>query len=163
MPAKMPKSNRLNQTFSEDCLYLDIYVPGKICVFLLLEMNTNFFLVHFRIGKSIEGTSKPKTVFVFIRGGGFDGENLSRFTGGPDFLLSEDNIVVILAYRVGIFGFLNLNYGDYTGNMGLKDQQMALKWTHENIEYFSGNKDQILLLGHSKGKPFRIACMQKEN
>lgn len=57
-----------------------------------------------------------------------------------------------MAYRLGIFGFLNLNYGDYTGNMGLKDQQLALKWVYENIEHFYGKKDDILLIGQSKGK-----------
>lgn len=71
---------------------------------------------------------------------------------GPDFLLSEDNIVVTVQYRVGIFGFLNLGFGEYTGNMGLKDQQLALKWVYENIESFSGNKDEILLFGESAGK-----------
>lgn len=69
----------------------------------------------------------------------------------PDFLLSEDNIVVTFGYRLGIFGFLNLNYGEFTGNMALKDQQLALKWVHENIENFSGNKNEVLLFGQSKG------------
>lgn len=67
-------------------------------------------------------------------------------------MLSQDNIVVTLEYRLGIFGFLNLDHGDYTGNMGLKDQQMALKWIHENIEEFSGKNDEILLFGQSAGK-----------
>lgn len=70
---------------------------------------------------------------------------------GPDFLLSQDNIVVTLQYRLGIFGFMNLAFGEYTGNMGLKDQQLAIKWTYNNIEHFSGKKDEILLFGHSAG------------
>lgn len=67
-------------------------------------------------------------------------------------MLSEDNILVTIQYRVGVFGFLNLGFGEYTGNMGLKDQQMAIKWVHENIEYFYGNKDEILLFGESAGE-----------
>lgn len=73
---------------------------------------------------------------------------------GPDFLLSEDSIVVTLNYRLGIFGFLNLDFGVYTGNMGLKDQQLALKWIYDNIENFSGKKDEILLFGESAGELF---------
>lgn len=52
---------------------------------------------------------------------------------------------------MGIFGFLNLGFGEYTGNMGLKDQQMALKWMFENIEHFSGNKHEVLIFGQSAG------------
>lgn len=71
---------------------------------------------------------------------------------GPDFLLSQDSIVVTLQYRLGIFGFLNLEFGEYTGNMGLKDQQLAIKWIFNNIENFSGRKDEILLFGQSAGE-----------
>lgn len=93
-------------------------------------------------------------MLVWIYGGAFIGGEASDSVYGPDFLLSEDNIVVTVHYRIGIFGFLNLGYGEYTGNMGLKDQQLALKWVHENIEHFSGEKDEILLFGESAGKCF---------
>lgn len=53
---------------------------------------------------------------------------------------------------VQMYGFLNLGFGDYTGNMGLKDQQLGMKWVYENIENFSGNKDQIMIYGGSQGR-----------
>lgn len=88
----------------------------------------------------------------FIPGGGFNIGDSTDGLYGPDFLLSQDNIIVTIQYRLGIFGFLNLDYGEYTGNMGLKDQQMALAWIHENIAHFSGNRNEILLFGASAGK-----------
>lgn len=118
--------------------------------------------------RSTAGGAKNKSVLVFIHGGAF-GEyffhnifyrksdrrhQISAFgdaSYGPDFLLTQDNIVVTLQYRLGIFGFLNLGFGEYTGNMGLKDQQLAMKWVYDNIEYFSGNKNEILLFGESSG------------
>lgn len=99
-----------------------------------------------------DGGAKKKTVLVWIYGGGFTEGDYTDFYYGPDFLLTADNIVLTIQYRVGIFGFLNLGTREYSGNMGLKDQQLALKWVYENIENFSGNKNEILLFGESAGK-----------
>lgn len=88
---------------------------------------------------------------MYIHGGGPDG-GITDLLMEPDFFLAHDNVVVYLTFRVQIFGFLNLGFGDYTGNMALKDQQLGMKWVHDNIEFFSGNKDQILLFGNSIGK-----------
>lgn len=70
----------------------------------------------------------------------------------PDLLLTQDFVYVSMSYRSEMFGWLNLDCGEYTGNMALKDQQLAMKWVYDNIENFSGNKKQILLFGHSDGK-----------
>lgn len=99
-------------------------------------------------------------MLVFIHGGKFANGSGDDKLYGPDYLLSRDNIVVTIQYRLGIFGFLNMDCDDYTGNMGLKDQRLALKWIYTNIEYFSGRKDQILLIGHSAGRLFVTLGMQ---
>lgn len=91
-------------------------------------------------------------MLVFVHGGSLVYGNARDTLYGPDFLLSQDNVVVTVQYRLGIFGFLNLGFYPYTGNMGLKDQQMALKWIHTNIQQFSGRNDQILLFGQSAGR-----------
>lgn len=53
---------------------------------------------------------------------------------------------------MGPHGFLSLGIPEYSGNMAMKDQLLALKWTSENIEQFGGDKNNIVLFGHSSGK-----------
>ena len=58
---------------------------------------------------------------------------------------------VTFNYRVGPLGFLSLGTIEYSGNMGLKDQRMALQWVHDNIEQFGGTKHSITIMGYSSG------------
>ena len=59
-------------------------------------------------------------------------------------------------YRLGALGYLYLKdylgdeYAD-SGNCGLLDQILALRWVHDNIEAFGGDKDMVVLMGQSAG------------
>ncbi|KAK9875464.1 hypothetical protein WA026_007858 [Henosepilachna vigintioctopunctata] len=94
-----------------------------------------------------------KPVMVWVHGGGFTYGSNSTELYGPEYLITEDVILVTINYRLGIFGFICLqdeNLG-VTGNAGLKDQVMALTWVRENIISFGGDPDNVTVFGESAG------------
>jgi para-nitrobenzyl esterase len=99
---------------SEDCLYLNVFTPGK----------TN------------EGLPHLLPVMVWIHGGGLVVGESDDYDPGP--LVSRGVVVVTLNYRLGELGFLahpSAGNGDY----GLMDQQAALHWVQANIRRFGGD------------------------
>lgn len=90
-------------------------------------------------------------MLLYIFGGAFVGGCGDDFATGPDFLLEHEVILVTFNHRVNLFGFMSLGTPEYSGNMALKDQLLAMQWTYENIKYFGGDHTQITLGGHSSG------------
>ncbi|ESO06840.1 hypothetical protein HELRODRAFT_76935 [Helobdella robusta] len=128
--ADFPGSSAWNPTtkLSEDCLYLNIWVPKTTP----------------KLRKS--------AVMVWIYGGGFySGTTTLNVYDGKILAANSSIIVVSVAYRVGAFGFLTLNHPSAPGNAGLFDQLMALEWIQRNIKYFGGDPENITLFGESAG------------
>nr|AJP62547.1 carboxylesterase [Oxya chinensis] len=113
----------------EDCLFLNVYTP--------------------QMPSESEGGVKP--VMVWIHGGGYTVGSGNSDMYGPDYLLNHDVVVVTLNYRLGVLGFMSTGDSVVTGNMGLKDQVMALRWVKENISAFGGDADNITIFGESAG------------
>ena len=87
---------------------------------------------------------------VWIHGGGFFGGSAAGYI--PSKLVTDgDVIVVVIQYRLGIFGFLSSGDGVVAGNYGLFDQTLALKWVKVNIQAFGGDPDTITVFGESAG------------
>jgi carboxylesterase type B len=63
----------------------------------------------------------------------------------------EDVIVVTINYRLHALGFACIPEMGIYGNAGLKDQQLALEWIHENISEFGGDNENVTLFGESAG------------
>ena len=99
--------------------------------------------------------------FAGISGDGFQagGGNDTRLNGTWDVALQKGEVIVVThSYRVNVFGFLAADAlrlrdreAGSTGNYGIQDQRMAMKWTFENIADFGGNPSSILIAGQSAG------------
>nr|XP_022905787.1 esterase B1-like [Onthophagus taurus] len=92
-------------------------------------------------------------VMVWIHGGMFKTGSANSGFHDPQYLLSQNIIVVTINYRLNVFGFLSFDNPQFgiPGNAGLKDQVLALRWIRENIRHFGGNPEQITLFGQGAG------------
>jgi para-nitrobenzyl esterase len=116
---------------SEDCLFLNVFAPA------------------------VAQTGK-KPVMVWLHGGawmncagtapGFEGTNLAR---------DGDVVVVTINHRINIFGHMLLDSRDErfadSGNVGVLDMVLALRWVHDNIAAFGGDPGNVTIFGQSGG------------
>jgi Carboxylesterase type B len=117
---------------SEDCLYLNIWVP--------------------------ENAKEEKLpVAVYIHGGAFLGGHCSELEFDGAGYCKRDVILVSINYRCNVFGFLAHPWLSaesecgISGNYGILDQIAALKWIQENIGAFGGDAENITIFGQSAG------------
>jgi carboxylesterase type B len=69
----------------------------------------------------------------------------------PDFFMDKPIVVVTPNYRLSVTGFLSTGDNCIPGNMGLKDQRLALRWVQKNIKYFNGDPTKVTLGGMGVG------------
>ncbi|XP_042872419.1 venom carboxylesterase-6-like [Penaeus japonicus] len=107
----------------EDCLYLNVYTPKP----------------H----------SSGLPVMVWIHGGAFTLGSAEEYQPLP--LLTREIVLVVIQYRLATLGFLSTEDAVLPGNLGLKDQTLALRWVQDNIQNFGGDPDKVTIFGESAG------------
>jgi para-nitrobenzyl esterase len=118
---------------NEDCLFLNVYVPG---------------------GSVSAKNNLP--VMVFFYGGAFvDGEG--SLYDPTNMAVQGNTIVVTINYRLGILGYMASaalsaeSANGVSGNYGFEDQLLALQWVKQNIGAFGGNSNDVTIFGESAG------------
>ena len=123
----------------EDCLFLDLYVPGK----------------------ALKDSSSKLPVVVWTHGGGyvFGGKDALQpelpFYDGSGILGQAKNglIFVAMNYRLGAYGFLAGTTMEEDGlpNAGLWDQRAAFQWVQDHIGLVGGDPGRVTAMGESAG------------
>ncbi|KAJ3640836.1 hypothetical protein Zmor_027373 [Zophobas morio] len=128
-PSFCAQTNTFNSDINgdEDCLHVNVYVPRE---------NPN--------------PDDKLDVMVHIHGGAYMYAS-GQFFANPVVLMDKELVLVSLNYRLGILGFLSTEDDVVSGNNGLKDQVLALKWVQENIASFGGNPESVTIHGISAG------------
>uniref|UniRef100_A0A672G7T4 Carboxylic ester hydrolase n=1 Tax=Salarias fasciatus TaxID=181472 RepID=A0A672G7T4_SALFA len=119
---------------SEDCLYLNIFVPQGRSVSSGLPVMVYLFGGAFLLGASND---------VAILGDSlYDGKEMA----------DRGNVIVVTVnYRVGTLGFLSTGDDRMPGNYGLWDQHAAISWVRRNIQAFGGSPYNLTIFGQSAG------------
>ena len=81
-----------------------------------------------------------------------------------DLIVPLFQIIVTINYRLGALGFMSTNDDVIPGNMGLWDQNMALKWVQDNIEDYGGDPKKVRIINlifQANKKPFKAFIRQK--
>ncbi|XP_015419600.1 PREDICTED: bile salt-activated lipase isoform X5 [Myotis davidii] len=120
---------------SEDCLYLNIWVP-----------------------QGQKEVSQNLSVMIWIYGGGFllgsahDKSFFNNYEYDGEEIATRGNVILVtFNYRLGALGFLSTGDANLPGNYGLRDQHMAIVWVKRNIAAFGGDPDNITIFGESAG------------
>lgn len=130
-------TNETASEFSEDCLYLNIWLPAEA------YLKTSVF------NYNLEPTKAP--IMVFFHGGSSTQGSTSMDVYNPQtFVAATNTIVVTVNYRLGIYGNLYLE-GEFPGNQAILDQNEALRWIRNNAEAMGGDATRITIVGHSSG------------
>jgi para-nitrobenzyl esterase len=120
------------QSYSEDCLYLNIWTPSK-------------------------ASDDKLPVIFWIHGGGFTGGSGSVKVFDGEATAKKGVVFVTINYRLGVFGFMAHpeltaeSESNASGNYGLLDQVAALRWVKDNIAAFGGDPDNVTIAGESGG------------
>ncbi|KAG7308561.1 hypothetical protein JYU34_005777 [Plutella xylostella] len=116
------------EQMSEDCLNLNVFVPHVP-----------------------EWKPAPYPVLVYVHSGELLMLSGGDYIWGPQFYVKQGILVVTFNYRFGALGFLSLQTDEVSGNAGIKDAILALKWVKANIAAFGGDPENITLGGDSSG------------
>ncbi|HKD78099.1 MAG TPA: carboxylesterase family protein [Candidatus Angelobacter sp.] len=137
-------------SISEDCLFLNVFTPARQDAD---DHDAN------------RGHGRGLPVMFWMHGGALVVGESDDYN--PEHLVEQGVVVVTINYRLGALGFLahpalsaeaadpdndnDVDHAPASGNYGIMDQQLALRWVKRNIEAFGGDPHNVTIFGESAG------------
>lgn len=126
-------SKSIAENSSEDCLFLNLWLPAQT-----------------KLGEKLP-------VMVWIHGGGFVGGSGADPSFSGEEFAKQGVILMTFNYRLGRLGHfafpaLSKEYPEEPkGSYAYMDQIAALEWVRDNIGAFGGDSDNVTIFGESAG------------
>ncbi|KAJ2944408.1 hypothetical protein O0L34_g3745 [Tuta absoluta] len=125
---------------SEDCLYLNIYVPGS----------------------GARGVEAPYAVVAWLGAAAHEWGSANALDGAV-LAARAHLLVVTINYRLGLLGYLSTGSAEdpaaRAGGAALLDVTAALAWLRRNIAAFGGDPRRVTLAGHAAGAALANALL----
>lgn len=119
---------------SEDCLHLTVWTPAA--------------------------DDRRRPVLVWLHGGAWQsGAGALDWYDGARLAAGGDLVVVAPNYRLGALGWLHVP--QETANVGLLDQELALRWVRSHIAAFGGDPQRITVMGQSAGAMSAVCLLSR--
>ena len=124
---------------SEDCLVLNVWTPGL-------------------------ADKARRPVMVWLHGGGFVAGSASAERESGVALCRRGNVVIVSPnHRLSVLGHTHLaRHGGprfaSSGNAGMLDLVLALRWVRDNIAAFGGDPGNVTIFGQSGGGQ-KVSCL----
>jgi para-nitrobenzyl esterase len=132
---------------TEDCLFLNVFTPPS------------------RVADRDRDDHGLRPVMFWMHGGALVVGESDDYD--PTRLVEQGVIVVTINYRLGALGYLahpafgaeaadpdndgDMDHVASSGNYGLMDQQLAMRWVKRNITAFGGDPNNVTIFGESAG------------
>lgn len=123
----------------------------------LLQVQSEKLCLQLNVWTPESNADKARPVVVWLHGGGYSTGSSTQFNFylGESFAKAQDCVFVSVNHRLNCLGYLDVSaYGDEyknSGNAGMQDIVLALKWVQDNIKNFGGDPANVTIVGQSGG------------
>ncbi|MFC1768123.1 carboxylesterase family protein [Nanoarchaeota archaeon] len=122
-------------------------VPYKI----MSGVDPSLLSVDLYFPKELRSSDREYPVMMYVHGGGWTIGDKSNTHSKDEFFTENNYIFISVNYRLTSFDFSTGYHNGIKYPHHNEDLASAINWVYDNIRYFRGDINNLLLMGHSVG------------